>query len=86
MLGGHAAAPCNTHGLSACLSSPWASPPFGHIADASMSEEQLDAMKLDYIANRSERGREAVEKLWEERREKLLKMSGRKDNNPNFPR
>lgn len=48
-----------------------------------MTEERLDAMKLDYIANRSERGRQAVEKLWEERKQKLLKMSGRKDNNPN---
>jgi COX assembly protein 1 len=50
-----------------------------------MTEERLDAAKLDYIANRSERGREAVEKLFKERQEKLLRMSGRKENNPNFP-
>lgn len=48
-----------------------------------MTEERLDAMKLDYIAHRSERGRQAVDKLWEERKAKLLKMSGRKENNPN---
>lgn len=50
-----------------------------------MTEEALDTLKLDYIANRSERGREAVEKLYKERTEKLLRMSGRKENNPNFP-
>ncbi|CAK9782151.1 hypothetical protein CC85DRAFT_285865 [Cutaneotrichosporon oleaginosum] len=50
-----------------------------------MTEERLDAAKLDYISNRSERGREAVEKLYRERQEKLLRMSGRKENNPNFP-
>ncbi|BEJ18065.1 hypothetical protein CspHIS471_0703420 [Cutaneotrichosporon sp. HIS471] len=49
-----------------------------------MTEERLDAAKLDYIANRSERGRQAVEKLFQERQEKLLRMSGRKENNPNF--
>lgn len=54
-------------------------------ADSSMTEESLDAAKLDYIANRSDRGREAVEKLYKERQEKLLRMSGRKDNNPNLP-
>lgn len=50
-----------------------------------MTEERIDALRLDYIANRSERGREAVEKLYRERTEKLLRMSGRKENNPNFP-
>ncbi|GMK60035.1 hypothetical protein CspeluHIS016_0902520 [Cutaneotrichosporon spelunceum] len=49
-----------------------------------MTEERLDAAKLDYIANRSERGRQAVEKLYKERHEKLLRMSGRKDDNPNI--
>lgn len=48
-----------------------------------MTEDRLDALKLDYIANRSDRGREAVEALYRERREKLLRMSGRKENNPN---
>ncbi|KAL7420948.1 hypothetical protein Q5752_004902 [Cryptotrichosporon argae] len=41
-----------------------------------MSEERLDAMKLDYIANRSEKGRQAVEALIKARKEKLLKMAG----------
>ena len=32
-----------------------------------MTEERLDGQKLEYIANRSERGREAVDALWRTR-------------------
>lgn len=36
-------------------------------------------MKLDFIAHRSEKGREAVEALRKSREEKLRKMAGIKD-------
>lgn len=38
-----------------------------------MSEERLDSLKLDYIAERSEKGRAAVEKLRNERSGYLVK-------------
>jgi hypothetical protein len=44
-----------------------------------MTEEIIDAMKLDYISNRSEKGRKAVEELKATRLEKFKKMAGRKD-------
>lgn len=44
-----------------------------------MTEDRIDDLKLDYIANRSERGRVAVEQLKASRLEKLKKMAGRKD-------
>ena len=43
-----------------------------------MTEERLDSMKLDYIANRSERGQEAVEALRKSRTDRLRKMAGQK--------
>jgi COX assembly protein 1 len=46
----------------------------------STTEERVDELKLDYIANRSERGRIAVEALKASRLEKLKKMAGRKDD------
>lgn len=45
----------------------------------SMTQERMDAMKLDFIAHRSEKGREAVEALRKSREEKLRKMAGIKD-------
>lgn len=44
-----------------------------------MREERIDQMKLEYIAQRSEKGKQAVEALLAARREKLLKMAGRKE-------
>ncbi|OWT40934.1 hypothetical protein J008_01617 [Cryptococcus neoformans] len=44
-----------------------------------MTQERMDAMKLDFIAHRSEKGREAVEALRKSREEKLRKMAGIKD-------
>jgi hypothetical protein len=38
-----------------------------------MSQERLDSLKLDYIAERSEKGRAAVEKLRTERSGYLVK-------------
>lgn len=45
----------------------------------SMTEDRIDDLKLEFIANRSERGRIAVEQLKASRLEKFKKMSGRKD-------
>lgn len=50
----------------------------GPRANARLTEERLDALKLSYIANRSERGREAVEQLTAQRKAKLLRMAGKK--------
>jgi hypothetical protein len=44
-----------------------------------VNEERLDELKLEYIANRSEKGRQAVDALIAERRLKLLKLAGKKD-------
>lgn len=44
-----------------------------------MRTERVDEMKLEYIAQRSEKGKQAVETLLAQRREKLLKMAGRKE-------
>ncbi|WVO19679.1 uncharacterized protein IAS62_000969 [Cryptococcus decagattii] len=44
-----------------------------------MTQERMDGMKLDFIAHRSEKGREAVEALRKSREEKLRKMAGIKD-------
>ncbi|KAL1410899.1 hypothetical protein Q8F55_001842 [Vanrija albida] len=44
-----------------------------------MSVDRIDALKLDYIANRSEKGRLAVEALLQQRKEKLIKLSGKKE-------
>ena len=44
-----------------------------------MTQERMDAMKLDFIAHRSEKGREAVEALRKSREEKLRRMAGIKD-------
>lgn len=38
-----------------------------------MSQDRLDSLKLDYIAERSEKGRAAVEKLRSERSGYLVK-------------
>jgi hypothetical protein len=49
----------------------------------STTEERVDELKLDFIANRSERGRIAVEQLKAARFEKFKKMAkaaGRKDD------
>lgn len=45
----------------------------------SMTEERMDSMKLDYIANRSEKGKQAVEALREQRTSHLRKHYGRKE-------
>lgn len=45
----------------------------------SMTEETTDALKLEYISNRSEKGRIAVEELKATRMEKFKRMTGRKD-------
>ncbi|EIW72724.1 hypothetical protein M231_07205 [Tremella mesenterica] len=42
-----------------------------------MTQDRLDDMKLDYIAHRSEKGRQAVEELKAARLVKLKKMMGR---------
>ncbi|WWC87989.1 uncharacterized protein L201_002891 [Kwoniella dendrophila CBS 6074] len=44
-----------------------------------MTQERMDAAKLDYIANRSEHGKQAVEALRKSRAEKLRKMAGLKE-------
>jgi len=44
-----------------------------------LTQERIDALKLEYIARRAERAREAVELLTAERRAKLLRMAGKKD-------
>ncbi|GFZ43235.1 hypothetical protein JCM24511_00954 [Saitozyma sp. JCM 24511] len=44
-----------------------------------MTEERMDSMKLDYIANRSEKGKQAVEALREQRTSHLRKHYGRKE-------
>lgn len=44
-----------------------------------MTTERIDEMKLEYIAQRSEKGKQAVDALLAARREKLLKMAGRKE-------
>jgi COX assembly protein 1 len=43
-----------------------------------MTEDRLDSFKLDYIANRSEKGRLAVAALRESRAKHLLKMAPKK--------
>jgi hypothetical protein len=53
-------------------------PPAPH-TNYRLTQERLDALKLEYIAHRSERGRDAVELLTAERRAKLLRMAGKKD-------
>ncbi|WVQ97084.1 hypothetical protein IAU59_004194 [Kwoniella sp. CBS 9459] len=44
-----------------------------------MTQERMDAANLEYIANRSEHGRQAVEALKKSREEKLRRMAGIKD-------
>ncbi|WVO13148.1 hypothetical protein L204_100760 [Cryptococcus depauperatus] len=44
-----------------------------------MTTERLDAMKLDYIARRSEMGKQAVEALKKSREERFKRMAGIKD-------
>ncbi|WVQ65074.1 hypothetical protein V865_003645 [Kwoniella europaea PYCC6329] len=44
-----------------------------------MTQDRMDAAKLDYIANRSEHGRQAVEALRKSRAERLRKMAGLKE-------
>jgi COX assembly protein 1 len=44
-----------------------------------MTTERLDAAKLDYIANRSEKGRQAVETLRTSRIEKLKGKTASKE-------
>jgi COX assembly protein 1 len=44
-----------------------------------MTEERMDSMKLDYIANRSEKGKQAVLALREQRTSHLRKHYGKKD-------
>lgn len=44
-----------------------------------MRTERIDEMKLEYIAQRSEKGKQAVDALLAARREKLLKMAGLKE-------
>lgn len=44
-----------------------------------MRTERIDELKLEYIAQRSEKGKQAVEALLAARREKLLKMAGLKE-------
>ncbi|WOO80968.1 uncharacterized protein LOC62_03G004499 [Vanrija pseudolonga] len=45
-----------------------------------MSVDRIDTLKLEYIANRSEKGRLAVEALLQQRKEKLIKMSGKRED------
>lgn len=47
---------------------------------ARMSFDRMDTLKLEYIANRSEKGRLAVEALLKQRKEKLLKLAGKKED------
>lgn len=42
-----------------------------------MTEEKLNLMKLDYIANRSERGREVIEDLRRKGEENYRRMGGK---------
>ncbi|WVQ71122.1 hypothetical protein IAR50_000647 [Cryptococcus sp. DSM 104548] len=44
-----------------------------------MSTERIDSMKLDFIAHRSEKGREAVEAFRKTKREKINRMLGIKE-------
>ncbi|WRT65844.1 uncharacterized protein IL334_002795 [Kwoniella shivajii] len=44
-----------------------------------VTQERLDTAKLDYIANRSEHGKQAVEALRKSRAEKLRRMAGLKE-------
>ncbi|WVR05702.1 hypothetical protein IAU60_002726 [Kwoniella sp. DSM 27419] len=50
-----------------------------------MTVERMDAAKLEYIANRSEHGRQAVEALKKSRADKLRRMAGLKEE-PSQPR
>jgi hypothetical protein len=82
--GGEAArggAPCQTVNLLPRPASTFPPPASTtHVPpNARLSEERLDELKLEYIAHRSERGRDAVELLTAERRAKLLRMAGKKD-------
>jgi COX assembly protein 1 len=45
----------------------------------SVTTEKLDASKLDYIANRSERGKQAVEDLRQSRIASLKRQAGIKE-------
>ena len=43
-----------------------------------MTDDRLNAMRLDYIAHRSERGREAVEALQRQGEENYRRLGGKK--------
>ena len=50
-----------------------------------MTEDRLDGIRLDYIADRSDHGRAAVEALRSSRAEYLQKAYGKKDKSGTIP-